>query len=320
MNLPKNHHFWPVCHSKFWTGADGKVITYELGGTLSLDTPKRTARIEHLNSIRMANGTKNVWLEVYFDKEVEDKSAPALFKLAKAKNRNLTFENSFDRNMLRNDVKVIRKDGFAPPGKGYAVTLNEAERRTVARYVASMMVRVPSYKNQINSASVIASLHNDFGFQAEAAVEEADRLSVEILMKHMTEYADHLMKCTWFIAESTSTEFVFCDTPVIPSTLGWGEAEAVIPITPNRILVFIKGWKSPLPDQILVVGMLPHFVRSTNITLVQNAEQYVYSRGPISERFIFKHLGTRQIRVVPILQRTDHPALGKGVLFSKQGA
>jgi hypothetical protein len=102
---------------------------------------------------------------------------------------------------------------------------------------------------------------------------------------------------------------------VIPAALGWGAAEAVMPISPNRILVFVAGWKSPYPDQTLIVELLPKFVRSTNMTLIQNAENYVYSRSLVPAEFIFKHLGTRQIRAVPSVKVADRTVRGKGGLF-----
>ena len=231
----------------------------------------------HYNSIVRADGTRDSALETFFAEEMEHFVAPVLVRLAGKAHRDLQLERHFDRGLLMREAKLIRSTGFVPRIEAYSIGCSLEELGALARYIASLMVRVPSYKDTLNSARVRENLADVLELSPEAARLEADILHVGVVRRHLEDYTSVLKGCAYLLLDAPSgSEFVIGDTPVIPSALGFGEAEVMCPITPTRALFVLRGYEVPLADRLPVFLARSPTVWVYNKTMVQNADREIF--------------------------------------------
>jgi hypothetical protein len=315
MNSPKRHHWWPECHSKLWVAENGLITMIDIDGVARPVTPENAGVIKHHNTVRLSDGTIDTSLENYFADEIENPVARVLLRLANERLRSFAWDKYIDKEFASREGRGIRADGFLPTKLGYCVSLPAADRIAVARYFASLLVRVPSYKDELKSSLRIEGFRKILNLPEDQATFEADLLHVEIVRRHLSDYAKRLLECAWLIIESPNQEILFSDTPIVPSALGWGDAEALCPISPNRCIMFIRGYKPPMEDSLMIVQSTPRSIRALNQTLLQNSQRFVFCRSSFPLGFILKHFGTRQARITPVFQtrddnRLDGPMLG----------
>jgi hypothetical protein len=316
---PKRHHWWPICHSRLWTDEHGCITTTNASGETRRTQPVNTAVIGHYNSVRRPDGTRDPALEEFFATEIEAHAAPVLARLATERRRDLAAEAHFDHGFLRREWKNLKRDGYVPSTQAFTAALGHADRSSLARYVASLLVRVPSYKDELNSKRMIENVAGLLGIDADAARFATDTLHVEIIRKHLDDYGERLTRCEFTLIDTAADEFVIGDTPVIPAALGFGEAEAMMPLTPTRALLMIRGWRPPLPDRAMIFASQPNSVRAFNKTMVQNAEREVFSRGPVNADFVRRNLGTRQVRLQPDTGTAAGEHVARGPLLDRNG-
>ncbi|WP_352639872.1 DUF4238 domain-containing protein [Mesorhizobium sp. M0220] len=299
-STPKRHHWWPTCHSELWVDGEGCITMTNAAGEIRRTQPVNTAVIGHYNSIWRADGTRDSTLETFFANEVEGPAGPVLGRLATQKRRDYQLEQKYDKSFLRAEGKNIKRDGFVPDERAFSAVLSPGDRWTLSRYIASLMVRIPSYKDALNSNHMVQNIAAVLGLKSDEARFETDALHVGIIREHLEDYAGRIHKCALILIDAPDEEeFVIGDTPVIPAALGFGEAEAVCPISPRRALLVINGFRAPFSDRIAVFRCLRRTVRGFNRAMVQNAEREIFSRSPVSALFVTKNLGTRRARLVP---------------------
>lgn len=324
-SIAKRHHWWPVCHSGLWIDGAGCITTIGLNGARRRTTPANTAVIGHYNTVTNANGERDASLETFFANEIEGPVAPVLKRLSEEKTRDLALEALFDKKTLETERRQIKKDGFAPDQRAYSAELPPNDRRNLLRYIASLLVRVPSYKDRLNARRVVSDLAAVLNISAADAGFETDAMHVEIVRQHLDYYSARFMDCNLFLCDvqagggGRQDEFLFGDTPVIPAALGYGKAEAMCPITPSRALFIFRGYSSPVRDGIPIFRCRSATARAFNRTIVRNAEREVFCRTPVDAAFISKNLGTRKIRIVPqVLDGFDNSA-NSSLLLDRQG-
>ncbi len=298
---PKRHHWWPECHSRLWTDDEGCITVIDGNGRTRRTRPVNTAVIGHYNSIRLPDGGHDSALEIFLANEVEDKAAPVLARLSTERRRDHAMEARFDTAFLRANWKGIRSDGFVPDERAFSARLDRNDRAALSRYIASLIVRVPSYKDALNSKTILENVKTLLGIDGDEAIFQTDVLHVDTVKRHLEQYAIALAECSFILVDSSDEEFVIGDTPIIPASLGFGEAEAMMPICPNRAILVIRGWQPPLPDRAAIFRGQRLSVRTFNRTMVQNAEREVFCRTPPPLEFIRTHLGSRQVRLAPDL-------------------
>lgn len=274
------------------------MTSVDLAGAVVRTRPANVAVIGQYNVVRRADGTRDASLETFFARDVDGPAAPALRQLARRRVRNLSWERHFDRSFIARERRNFDGDGFRAPGtECWSVPLDGRQRSSVARYIASMLVRVPSYKDELNSRNMIANVGRVLGLEGVDAVEAADELHVEILVSHLNDYARRLEQCAWLLVATSGQELLFGDTPVIPAALGYGEAEAIFPVSPTRALLMVRGHRPPVRDSVMIVESTPAACRSINKTILQNAERQVFCRAPVDVALVLKHIGSRQVRL-----------------------
>ena len=298
MDAAKRHHWWPECHSKLWVAKNGLITMINKEGVAVPVTPENAGVIKHHNSVRLSNGSVDTSLETYFADEIENPVAPILLRLATERFKSAAWDRHIDHDFARREASGIRQDGFLPIKKGYSVSMPPKDRLATARYFASLLVRVPSYKDELKSPKMVAGIQKILGLSEIEAKVETDILHVEIVRQHLQDYATRLMQCAWILIESEKQEIIFGDTPIVPSALGWGEAEAICPVSPNRCLMLVKGYKPPIENSIMIVQSLPRSIRALNHTLLQNADRVVFCRSPFPIDFVRTHLGSGPIKML----------------------
>lgn len=316
--MAKRHHWWPTCHSKLWVDGEGCVTAISGEGKVRRTQPINTAVIGHHNSVRRPDETRDPALERFFANEIEGPVGPVLARLATERRRDHVMERSFDRDLLRREGKGIREDGFVPDERAFSAGFTDADRRALARYIASLIVRVPSYKDELNSNRMLQNVGALLGCDEANARFETDMLHVELVRQHLEEYAARLQECAFVLFDGSGQEFVFGDTPVIPAALGFGEAEAMCPISPDRALLIVRGDRPPVRDRIAIMRALPRSVRAFNRTVVQNAEREVFCRRQVPVGFVTSHLGMRQVRFAPNIETAAGEHSTRGPMLDRQ--
>lgn len=288
-------------------------------GEMRRTQPGNTAVIGHYNSIRRADGTRDSTLETFFANEIEGPAGPVLGRLAAQKRRDLQLEQTYDKSLLRAEGKNIKRDGFVPDERAFSVMLSAGDRWALSRYIASLMVRIPSYKDALNSNDMVQNIAAVLALTSDEARFETDALHLGIVRQHLEDYAVRIQKCAFIMIDAPDEEeFVIGDTPVIPAALGFGEAEAMCPIAPRRALLVINGFRAPFSDRIAVFRCQRSTVRAFNRTMVQNAEREIFSRSPVSALFVTKNLGTRRARLVPsVITAARGDRSGRGPMLDR---
>lgn len=310
---PKRHHWWPQCHSSLWVDGEGCVTTITSAGEVRRTQPINTAVRGHYNSVRLPDGSRDATLETFFADTVEGPVAPVLARLATETRRDLQLESRYDTETLRRNCKGIKEDGFVPDARAFSARFSDSDRQALARYVASLIVRVPSYKDELNSNRMRENVSALLGMPADDARFETDSLHVEIVRRHLEDYAGKLEACVFILIDAPEgEEFLIGDTPVIPAALGFGEAEAMCPITPDRALLIMSGWRPPFADRIAIFRSQRKSVRAFNTTMLQNAEREIFCRTALPLTYVDKHIGTRQVRLSPTIETAagGHSAAG----------
>ena len=312
----KRHHWWPMCHSSLWTDEEGCITVYDkLNGVRRL-RPNNTAVIGHYNTVRQLDGSTDTSLEEYFANDVEGRAGPVLRRLATEKNRDLNAEWLIDKTQLHLARKLIAKDGFELPSRSYSVRLNASDKMDLSRYIASLIVRVPSYKDELNSDATQNMIASLLGYKHDESRIVTDLVHVDIIKAHLVDYTTRLSQCEFIIVDTAKVEFIIGDTPVIPAALGFGDAEAMLPLTPNRAIFIIRGWRGPLPNRAMIFNAKPTNVKAFNITMLQNAERQAFAKSPISGGLVAKYLGTRQARIKPTFEPQSNSTIDPGPMLT----
>lgn len=218
-----------TCHSRLWTDDEGCITAIDAAGDMVRTTPTTTAVIGRHNSVRLPDGRRDETLERFFADEVEVPVAPVLARLGTERERDRDWERHLDRSYLARHRGALVRDGFDPPAALNAVRMTAADRAALARYIGSLLVRVPSYKDEINSPRVAHEVAGMLGIDADQARLATDQLHVDIVREHVLDYGERLAGCTFVLIDSAREQFVFGDTPVVPAALGFWRSRGDVP-------------------------------------------------------------------------------------------
>lgn len=280
--------------------------------------------VGRLNSALAEAGVRTERLEEFFDHHVEADAAPILARLGDPAVGPPLWSQRF--NLAPAARRKLALDGFRAPGVPELLPMSAAEKTIVAAFVASMLVRVPTYKEVLRSPALFGSLVDAAGGEllvdGEKLKVELDRLQERVILHHLREYARSMRNMTWFVAESDcDAEFLFSDAPVITAEYGAHEdIDLSFPISPTRTLLMTRKFVSPFTDALRVMRCARKVVNFYNKLVVMNAESSVFSRGRPPVAFIRRYLGQRVLRVSTGINvaPADAPldAIGPAPLFS----
>jgi len=289
-----------------WTGADGCLTTIFIDGTTVRTTPVNTGVKRRHNTIRNSSGQHDADLEIFLSENIDGPVAPILKRLGNESSTRILGDRLLNRKLLAQKKDEIRRLGFRIPSFIECLSLCLEEKKCVARYLASMIVRVPSYKDQLNNKNTV----NAFADAAEIDIKSAkiaiDHRHVNILRNHLAEYTEKLCLWQWVVLDADGDhDYLFSDSPAIPVEFNGGDIDVFFPITPRRALLVTRRWKSPLRDAVQLFKAANKNVNYYNRCIVLNAERMVFSRDTPPARFICRHFGQRQLRLAVHVNRND---------------
>lgn len=299
MSEAKHHHWWPIAHSKHWVNENGFIRAVRKVGPVFFGKPEKIAKKRRHNSVQRPDGVWDQYMEDAFARLI-DSAVPSIMSILGRKRTTRPGRFYFDLNELDRSKSELRRDGFEPPTDLVSIDIGESEKIQIAQYVASMLVRVPSYKDQLNGTRMIEQISAQLNLQAAESIHIADITHQHVVDRHINEYAEKLAQYVWvFIEPPEGEEFLFCDAPVLPSQRAGEDCVVFFPILPRLALAVFNKWISPRPNIIQIYKIRPKLLRFYNKALVLNAGEVVFGRGPFSEYFVQKHLGEGQVRIVP---------------------
>jgi hypothetical protein len=291
MSSSKKHHWWPICVSHFWKGADGRVTRLSPNGGSLRQNPKEFGVIKYGHSIRLSHNPneRTVW-DYNFEDEFQraDDSFPHVIRWLEGLKRE-----------DRTDTLDLTKR-FLPQ------EIPEEWLERLMEGLVSLCVRSPMNRNA--SVRLAQSVRN-----AAIKVREKDAITALNMRYQQRMIADALGTHGKFVViYSPRREFIFGDgffhnltSPAAPPI----HPEMMVPLTPNINVLFVRPIQYSIEPRLstLVVGseeaeVLNHtvqiyakemiFYRSEQPDLTQEfrkGEHYQYS-GPNNPIANFVHL------------------------------
>jgi hypothetical protein len=297
---PKRHHWWPMAHSCHWVNEDGFITTIHKTGPPFLGRPENVGLQGHHNTLRTPAGEINTDLEKYFEREIDNNVAPVLKALDAAPVQIIPGKHILNLETLQREKKHIREQGFRIPKNFNFVQISDGQKRHLARYIASMMVRVPTYKDELHSPRLLREMSDSLGVEAKDISYDLDVAHIDLLKRHLDQYSAKLIRFDWLVFEpDTTDELLIGDAPVIVREFCGGDALLYFSLTPRRGLMVVDRWKGPIQGGVQIIKVRRKFLNWYNRMVVMNAERAVFCRRPPLIAFVQRHLGTRQLRIGP---------------------
>lgn len=295
-------------HSERWCGSDRLLqVTFRDGRTFRT-SPKNVGVQTHHNRVRAIEGNHDA-LEQYFANEIDTHAAPALTRFLEGP-RERVLSEAPDFPYLQQEKHSIRADGFRIPKALEFQRLDPPDKLALARYVASMIVRVPSYKDATNGPSLVEYMTATFGLSLGEAWDKLDIHHFGLVIDHIEQYANKLAAWQWIAVEADGTqEFLFGDTPALPVELSGAEVDLYFPLTPKLALVITRHWRSKYQYGAQLFRASNKLIGYYNRCEIMNAERIVVSERTLPDHFVKKNFGQRQLRIKADIDIVDTPSI-----------
>ncbi len=289
MNEPKRHHWWPEAHQQFWTDSDGKIACLDKSGKLYRSPPRDVAVIGHHNSLVMPDGKKNTAPEKLLGKNVDDKVRSVIKKIADLDRRTIVpaLERMTLAELNQHNARCV-PFGFEPLVNFEYVMLGREDRIDLAKYVASMIVRVPTFRARISNVfRMIAGVLERRGTKIRDIDREDHNHQISWMLENIPIFARSLAMWPWVLIKSAPGEcFIFSDSPVslnTPQGLNGGLADFLIPLLPNLVLCGLDGPQKGVREGVHVMQASAVGTQTYNRITVGNAQERVFLKGSPSE-------------------------------------
>lgn len=276
MSEPKLHHWWPVFHQRHWTDSNGRVHVVRKDKAYAVSPPNNAA-IRDDNTLVESDGTKNREVEKWFADHVEGPAATALASLERfrtASVRRLPAPQAAPRiGGVTNGTVGIRD-----------VTITASEREALGRYMASLVVRVPSYRYQISG--VLSSLRKRAKVERGVKIPEPsfteDRNSqIQWMVNHLEDFGRVIARSFWMAFESPSSDrFIIGDTPVLPYHEPDRRLSYVLPVFPDLVISVLNHPQgNPTNTTVPVIQCGKELVSDYNEKSVRQSRMAVFSNA-----------------------------------------
>lgn len=278
MSEPIDHHWWPVFHQRYWTNAVGQVCRINRTGH-RMKGPKGNAFVEDDNTLTRSDGTEDRSIERWFGKKVETPAGLAFQSLKKIGHLPL----SALPGSAEYSARIGGDTGGVISHKTFSLT--PQERLDIGRYVASMVVRVPSYRYQISG--ILEDL------RTRAEIERGKRIApptfsenrndqIKWMRRHLEDFASVIGKSYWLLSECDPAHgFLFGDTPVIPYREPNGRCSMVVPLFPNLVLnALLEPTGNPVNTGLMINRCGRNMVEEYNLKTICQSQAFVLSDRP----------------------------------------
>ncbi len=140
MGTAKRHHWWPVVQSRHWTNKNGQVAVTRANGTTFRANPLNLGVESELYTRFGPDDSKDLAIEEWFATAIDGLASTMIEHLLDPAN---TREYRFSGDPRKADV--LRKLGYRVRPFVSCVALDANVRRCIARYLAALLVRHPTY-------------------------------------------------------------------------------------------------------------------------------------------------------------------------------
>lgn len=303
MNEPNKHHFLPVFYLKQWAGADGRLTQFHkpYGHDVKANRkhPDGTGYIKRLYEIS----------------GLPDKMA-------------MRFEREYFSpadSQAANALKAIY--GWH---EGYQWPRNL--RQAWTRFLMSLLFRMPE---DIRKLKHIArydfpesdpELHEEYlkirddsdpptlaDYLRTAPQSVYDEIAMDAALKMMDNSAvgTGMMNMRWSTCHFPDMEFLTSDRPIVMTdVLNRPDSHLVLPVGPHRVFLAVHDRKHA--QQIWAIPP-KHFVTMINISVVEQANEYVYGPTDAQLRFVQNRMGKHRVPspidrltgIVDVVKRDD---------------
>lgn len=140
MTNPKRHHWWPMVQSRYWTDTDGLIFVSRSDGTYFRTNPLNIG-VESELYTRFGDGdTKDTKIEEWFANTIDNPAKIIIEYLLDTSNvRRKPFQGD------RTKAETLKSLGFRVRPYVEYLTLTAGMRDAIARYLAALLVRHPTY-------------------------------------------------------------------------------------------------------------------------------------------------------------------------------
>lgn len=281
MNKPKRHHWWPLVQSRSWTGDDQLVYVTKKDGTYFRTSPNNIAVESELYTRFPHEGPKDVGIEEWFSKEIDGPASEIIGFLSELSGvRRFTFSGDSEK------AGTLRQLGFRIRPYIEAIQMPMGMRRNIARYLAALLVRHPSYLAKLS-----------YFHEKENPGRDSRELALDNMLHMYRVYVDEISTAFFaLIRRDCDTEFVYGDGGVIVEE-PWRRSHGIpfdmhAPITPDLALEVLP---TPFDDDLRMMpisDLTNQGVARFNRISVGGAIRFVFSRGEPPANFIKANFGS----------------------------
>lgn len=278
MSEPIAHHWWPVFHQRYWTNPTGEVYRINRIGHRAKG-PKGNAVIDDDNTVTLADGTEDRSTEKWFGEKVETPAGSAFQTLK-------TIGHLPSRAFVGSSEYSARIGGDLGGVISHkTLSLTPRQRLDIGRYVASTVVRVPSYRYQISGAleALRMRAEQERGERiAPPTFAESRNDQIKWMRLHLEDFAAVIAKSYWLLSESDLAQgFIFGDTPVIPYLEPNGRSSLVVPLFPNLVLnALLEPAGNPVNTGLMINRCGRAMVDEYNLKMICQSQAFVFSNRP----------------------------------------
>lgn len=277
---PKRHHWWPQLQSGRWCDHDGKIHVVANRGGVFRTTPINIGVEGHLYTRHSPSGPDQE-IERWFSESIEGPFDRA-------------FDQIFDFSRIqRSPHRGNRESGATAKALGFiindyseALPISSEQRRLIAHYAASLLVRNPHY---------LAKVREYHASQAPISAHDLKTAALDNMIHLFQIYADVIVDAAFCLVRRTgSSEFIFSDTGIVadepwsPSSIPF---DIHLPLTPDFSLEIFPLPGVGRPDWIMVGYARNQGVARLNRIVVGHAKRFVFTRSSPPLAFIQKNFG-----------------------------
>jgi hypothetical protein len=274
---PKRHHWWPIAQSRHWTDAAGLVFVTRADGTTFKASPLNIG-VEAELYTRFDEDTKNTQIEDWFAETIDGPATLMIQHLLDPRNVRRT---QFTPNPTK--AEVAKKLGYRVNSYVVKLKLPMEIRAAIARYVAALLVRHPSYIKKL------------IVFHGSAKLQARDR-ALDNMLELYKAYAERIIAAAFIVSRRVGhAEYLYADGGLVV-TEPWRTAFEIpfdihAPITPDFALEIL-----PVPTGVdlstaMIAESTTQGVARQNRIILGGAQRFVFSRQSPPVRFIQKHFG-----------------------------
>jgi hypothetical protein len=278
---PKRHHWWPQAQSRFWTAADGKVCVTRADGTYFRTSPTNIGVESELYTRFTDDDQKDVAVEDWFAAEIDGPARVLIEHLLDPTNsRRRSFRGDPEK------AETVRQLGYKVNPYLEEVATPSEVREAIARYVAALLVRHPSY------LSKLVHFHSPDSINSRVT---KNRALDNMVWLHGV-YTERMRTAAFVISRAIDAhEFLYADGGVKVEE-PWKTTHGIpfdvhAPITPELAVAVL-----PLPDvedldRAAVMECTNQGVARLNRIVLGVAQRFVFSRQVPPSKFIAENFG-----------------------------